>query len=130
MADEEFRERRRKERKETDIGLNCRIPAQPSKARILDLSHSGCRVELGPTQFAERGATILLDIPNGDRVNGQIMWLHRREAGVRFSRQLPSRTAVFLGIEEPVETQVVVTPAAEQQVGLLHHWFRRISKIF
>ncbi len=130
MDDQSFPERRRKERVAADIGLDCRIPAQPSKARILDLSHEGCRIELGATQHAERGATILLDIPNGDRVKGQVMWVRRREAGVRFSRQLASPTAVFLGIEEPVETQVVVTPAAEEQGGLLHHWFRRISKIF
>ena len=129
MDGEGSRERRRKDRVETDIDLNCRIPAQPSKARILDLSHQGCRVELGPRQHAESGATIVLDMPNGDRVSGQIIWIRRREAGVRFARQLSSRTAVFLGIEEPVETQVVVTPV-EEPSGLLHHWMRRIAKIF
>ena len=124
-------ERRTRDRVETDIGIMCRIPALPGSARILDLSHRGCKLELGKRVGAAIGATILLDMPDGEHVSGQIVWVEKNVVGVRFSRSLSGATAVLLGIENAPEVQVVLSPAAEPvKTGLLNHWFRRVSKIF
>lgn len=113
-----------------DVRLSARVPASPVPARILDLSHFGCRVALRDLHL-ELGATITLEMANGDRVAGQVVWSHASQAGVRFHRRLRSSTAIMLGIEQAVATSVEVVPEyPEQTGGLISHWYRRLSGAF
>ena len=123
-------ERRREDRMDCDIALTCRIPAAPGPARILDISHGGCRLDT-KARVCEPGSSIVLEIANGDRVQGAVTWQRQNFAGVRFSQRLKPQTAVFLGLEQP---EVVVPPTPNEELpvapGLLRHWFRRLTLRF
>lgn len=123
-------DRRTGERVELDVRLSARVPASPVAARILDLSHVGCRVALSNLHL-EPGATITLEIANGDRVSGEVVWSRASEAGVRFHRRLKSGTAVTLGIEQAPEPVAPIEPEPQQaEGGLISHWYRRLSGAF
>ena len=38
-------ERRFTDRMPTEVGVACRVPASPERARLVDVSRSGCRLE-------------------------------------------------------------------------------------
>ncbi len=123
-------ERRAGDRFEMDVTLTCRVPASPVPAKILDLSHEGCRIGFRNLHL-ELGGSITLELANGDRVAGEIVWSHGSVAGVRFHRRLRSSTAIFLGIEQPsaVEPEVVPSHSAPSD-GLISHWYRRLTSAF
>jgi len=125
-------ERRREERIETNVNLSARMPARPCHAIVHDLSHEGCRIELG-TANIELGGTALLDLPGASRYEGQVVWVKGNQAGIRFARRLRGRTAVALGLDEP-DPEPVAQAADEAQPqnlsGLLRHWMRRLTDRF
>lgn len=132
MGEELNNERRRRERIAADISLTCRVPAQPIKARLLDLSHNGCRVELARGR-TEPGASIVLEMPNGDTVQGQVMWSTAKEAGVRFAKSLRPQTAIMLGLDDGQTIVVAAQPepaSDSESKGVLHHWYRNLIKVF
>lgn len=120
--------RRGRDRTATDICLVCRIPAAPVRGRIVDLSHSGCRVELTDAD-TELGSTISLDLGQGERVMGEVVWAQGRQVGVRFHRALRSHIAVHWGIEAPKPVEPAPTPVPERDQGLLSHWMRRLGSL-
>ena len=123
--------RRQNERVETDIGLTCRVPAQPTPVKIVDLSRDGCRIEARQRRL-EQGGSIVFDMPNGDRTSGQVMWVKGYTAGIRFSRGLRPLTAKSLGLTIPgyVEEPAAKAEPLEPQDRGLHHWFRSVTKLF
>lgn len=122
-------ERRISDRFETDVVLTCRVPASPVPARIVDLSHSGCRVRLHDLHL-ELGGSITLELANGDRVAGEIVWSHGSNAGVRFHRRLRGSAAVFLGIEQPAPVEPEAVPDLPETTGIISHWYRRLTSAF
>lgn len=123
-------ERRAGDRFETDVTLTCRVPASPVPARILDLSHTGCKVGFRNLHL-EIGGSITLELANGDRIAGEIVWSHGSVAGVRFHRRLRSSAAIFLGIEEPAAPVAEVDlENAQPAKGVLSHWYRRLTSAF
>ena len=122
--------RRYRARVDTDIALVCRIPATPMKSRIIDLSHSGCRLDLG-LGHAETGATLSLETPEGDRFTGQVMWSRGAQVGVRFHRPLRRDLAIRWGVEKPdLTTQVEAAPVDYQASSGISHWLRRMASLF
>ena len=121
-------ERRREERTETNVHLSARMPARPTHAIIHDLSHEGCRIELGHANI-EVGGTALLDLPHAPRWPGQVVWVRGNQAGVQFARRLRGAPAVALGLDEPEpEAQEPEQPLQEQNFGgMLRHWIRRLT---
>lgn len=123
-------ERRAGDRIEMDVKLACRVPASPVPARILDLSHFGCRVGFHDLHL-ELGGTVTLEIANGDRVAGEVVWSQGSQAGIRFHRRLRSGTAIMLGIEQASEREPEIAPEYPQSSGgLISHWYRRLSGAF
>lgn len=123
-------ERRDHERVGCDRPAVCRAPATPSPARLVDVSHSGCRFRTFDAAAIPAGATVHLDLEPGRRVTGQVMWSGPSTAGLRFSRALPPGVSVLLGLESaPVEA---VEPAAAPEAAPVNrllpiaHWLRRL----
>jgi hypothetical protein len=130
MGEIEHKERRGIDRTGTDVPLVCRIPARPSAARILDVSTYGCRVALSNND-AEKGASIVFEMPNGDRMNGMVVWVQGGEAGVRFAHALRPATARVLGLEVEEPETVVTQPAPDYAESRgLRHWYRRLTAVF
>jgi len=119
-------ERRREERIETKVYLNCRVPALPVLALMHDLSHGGCRLEFRDANI-HPGGTILLELPGSPRTPGVVRWRRGRETGVRFERDLGRKTAIALGLDQPdpdQEPEPIQPP--EPVGGFLSHWIRRL----
>ena len=131
MSANEDQNRRGRDRVPTDIGLTCRVPARPTPTRILDVSHYGCRIDL-PGYIAEPGASIVFEMPTGERMNGEVRWSDDVNAGVRFAHALRPATARSLGLEDnrdAVRTPVPATePTREADGSLLRHWYRKRSE--
>ena len=122
-------ERRRQERTETNVHLSCRMPAMPCRAIVHDLSHSGCRIELGDANI-ELGGTALLDFPEASRFPGRVVWISGKQAGIRFERRLSGLAAVALGLDQPEEPAAAepLEPAEDCRLGgLLQHWMRQLT---
>jgi hypothetical protein len=83
-------EHRRTDRFSTHLQVRGRIPASPIAATILDVSTTGCRLEAA-SPLVKPGATILLDLPGGGAVAGQIVWRDDAECGVKFHEQISGR---------------------------------------
>ena len=130
MGEAVHQNRRRLDRTPTDIGLTCRVPARPSRARILDLSNYGCRIAIASND-AMKGSSIVLELPNGDRMDGLVVWVRGKEAGVRFAHRLRPNTAIALGLEVEVreEAKALLEPEVAQ-AQKLPHWFRKITNLF
>ena len=123
-------ERRGGERRETNIPLACRLPATPVKGVMRDVSIGGCRVHLPESVIVEEGATALVDLPGALRWPGRIVWTRHNVIGVRFQRLLSGPPAVQLGLEAPPpEPEPEIAPV-DTGVGLLRHWFRRLTGAF
>lgn len=106
----------------------CRVPATAHRAKIVDVSYHGCRVELAHADKPP-GATIHIELGPSSRITGQIMWSGVGDAGVRFARALRSSEAVQLGLEQPQVQEVTIEPPREERDPLpltLRHWFRRL----
>lgn len=122
-------DRREHGRIAADLSAVCRVPATPHRARVLDVSESGCRIHIIDSVAISSGATVHLDFGPGRRVSGQVMWSGARSAGVRFTRCLSPAMAAMLGLsEEPqVEVEVVAAPEPNTRQGpFLAHWLRRL----
>jgi hypothetical protein len=124
-------ERRRELRIETNVALDCRMPAMPRKGFMDDVSSQGCRLRI-PVGQLELGSTVLVDLPRAPRFPGTIVWLDSIHAGVRFDRRLGRQTSIALGLEDPEPEPDLELVAIEQSTrqGLLRHWMRRISAAF
>lgn len=79
----------------------CRIPATPEFSRIENISQTGCRVRF-LTGKPELGATIILTLLPGVEATGQVIWVQKKIAGVRFVRAIGKATlaAVSCGPEK------------------------------
>jgi len=123
-------ERRGDERNEASVVLTCRVPARPCRAIILDLSHTGCRLEL-PDASVELGGTTLLDLPGARRTSGRVVWTSGNVAGIEFDHPLGEEAAIALGLDEPESKPV--PPEPDEQLsepnlrGILPHWIRRLA---
>jgi hypothetical protein len=123
-------ERRRSERISSEVIAVCRAPATPHKARLIDVSATGCRLRTLDGTAIPHGATVLLDFTPGGRVSGQVMWVGAHSAGIRFNNRLSPTLEVTMGLAEaPVEVTleepVYVAPAPG---SVLAHWIRRLLR--
>ena len=121
-------ERRSSERIAADFLTTCRVPATAHRAKIVDVSYHGCRVELTDTE-KPLGATVHFEIGQRSRVSGQIVWSSAGEAGIQFHRALGSQEAIRLGLEQPQVQDVTIEPAPKEHESLplmLRHWVRRL----
>ena len=123
-------ERRGDERLECNVATLCRVPATPCRARLLDVSRTGCRFSTVDAMAVPEGSTVHFDFGPGRRVTGQVMWSGPQSAGVRFARPLSSELAVLLGLE--TAPLVEIEPAPTQQEPTLAlalpHWLRRLLR--
>lgn len=105
------------------------MPASPSVAQIHDVSEHGCRLEMRGSAI-EPGATALLEMAPATRVSGQVVWVRGNVAGVRFARPLGRAAAAAFGIPQPEPEPAEVEVVVPEKPGLLHHWFRRLTRCF
>jgi hypothetical protein len=123
-------ERRAAERTEVTLNMTCRMPAFPRRVTIHDVSESGCKLELRGAPL-EMGGTTLLEVPGvAPRIAGHIVWHQGNVAGVEFERPLSRAAAIAFGILEPDPEPEVVEIIEEKPRGLLHHWFRALTRRF
>ena len=126
-------ERRFTDRMPTEVGVACRVPASPERARLVDVSRSGCRLEFA-RRNVDRGATVNLDFRMGQPIGGEVVWIDGAQAGVRFHSALPKPVAVELGLERPDPKQEQDAAPAQRDAppteGLLRHWVRRLTDAF
>jgi hypothetical protein len=123
-------ERRSEARIETRVYLDCRVPALPRKAILLDVSTRGCRVGLPSFGQLKLGSTILFDLPDSPRFPGTVVWLAPGSAGIKFVHPLKRTTSIALGLVEPEPEPTPEFAQVDMQsatVGLLRHWIRRIT---
>lgn len=121
-------ERRSSERIAADFATTCRVPATPHRAKIVDVSHHGCRIEL-PDAPKPIGATVHFELGPRTRVSGQIVWATAGAAGVRFHRALATPAAIQLGLEQPPVQEVTIEPPSRETASIptvLRHWVRRL----
>ena len=121
-------ERRNSERITSELATVCRAPATPHRARLVDVSASGCRLRTLDGTAIPYGATVLLDFTPGGRVSGQVMWAGPHSAGIRFDQRLSAKLEVIMGlVEAPVEVTLDDPPAyVPAPASGLAHWLRRL----
>lgn len=94
-----------------------------------DLSHVGCRLEFRE-EGVEPGGTVMIEVPGAQRIAGQVVWAHGKQAGVQFHRWLDGSAAVTLGLDEPEPEPVPESDAAPAEgtnlSAMLRHWMRRL----
>lgn len=125
-------ERRVHDRIASDLPAVCRVPATPHRARLVDVSRSGCRLRITDGLAVPVGSTVHLDFGPGRRISGQVMWSGPQAAGLRFSSQLSTALSIALGLEAAPAIEVEPASVAEQlpqaPQSLLHHWLRRLLR--
>lgn len=125
-------ERRIDERIASDLPTVCRAPATPHRARLIDVSASGCRLRTLDGTAIPYGATVLLDFMPGGRVSGQVMWSSANSAGIRFEGALSPALEVILGLAEAPAVDVTVGEkvlyVAPAPGSVLAHWLRRLLR--
>ena len=123
-------ERRAAERMQVTLNMTCRMPAFPRRVTIHDVSESGCKLELRGAPL-ELGGTAMLEVPGcAGKIAGRIVWNQGNVAGVQFERPLSRAAAVAFGLAQPEPEPVVVEIVEEKPRGLLHHWFRQLTRRF
>jgi hypothetical protein len=111
------------------LSLTCRIPASPCRGTVHDISRHGCKLEVIGKPI-ELGGTAVIDLPGAANVEGQIVWIRGKTAGIRFQRSLAKAAAIAVGLEQ-AEPEALHEPVGElNRDGLLSHWFRRLSIFF
>jgi hypothetical protein len=123
-------ERRLHDRTETNVLMRCRVPAQPCRAVMRDVSHDGCGLHFADA-VVQQGGSVSLEVPGCRPIPGSITWVHGLSAGLRFDNPLCSAAAISLGLEDPQpEPELIPEPEPyPEQVGLLRHWLRRFIKL-
>lgn len=81
-------ERRGKQRLVAKATVQCRVPAVPTDAKLLDISSTGCRAEAGRPDMPSRGTTVLIDLPVVGTAAGEVVWRSGKDFGVHFSQPL------------------------------------------
>ena len=123
-------ERRAAERLQVTLNMTCRMPAFPRRVTIHDISESGCKLELRGAPL-ELGGTAMLEVPGcPSKIAGRIVWNQGNVAGVEFERPLSKSAAVAFGLAQPEPEPVTVEIVPEKPRGLLHHWFRQLTRRF
>jgi hypothetical protein len=124
-------ERRNQDRLACDVAAVCRVPATPCRARLLDVSRTGCRFRTLDGLAVPEGATVHFDLGPGRRVTGMVMWSGPRDAGVRFNRSLTSDMAILLGLEQAPVMQIETAeedPLPAGPLAPIAHWIRRLLR--
>ncbi|MGX7951523.1 PilZ domain-containing protein [Tsuneonella sp. HG249] len=124
-------ERRSDERLECDVSAVCRVPATPCRARLIDVSRTGCRFRTLDVMAVPQGSTVHLDFGPGRRVTGQVMWSGPRAAGLKFNRPLSPDLLVMLGLEEAPVVEIepeVVEETRSMSLAPIAHWLRRLLR--
>lgn len=124
-------ERREHDRIASDLPAVCRVPATPHRARLVDVSRSGCRMRITDGLAVPVGSTVHLDFGPGRRISGQVMWSGPQATGLRFSSQLSTALSIALGLEPA--PAIEIEPRVEEEApkvaqSLLHHWLRRLLR--
>jgi len=120
-------ERRNSERIASELATVCRAPATPHRARLVDVSATGCRLRTLDGTAIPYGATVLLDFTPGGRVSGQVMWVGAHSAGIRFDNRLSAKLEVIMGLAEaPIEVIVDKPAYVPPAPSGLAHWLRRL----
>lgn len=80
-------ERRSTPRTTTSRGVIGRVAATPVRAKIIELSTSGCRAECG-NALIQQGRTILLDLSESCEVAGTVVWKYGDRVGIEFAEPI------------------------------------------
>jgi hypothetical protein len=124
-------ERRDNERIASELATVCRAPATPHRARLVDVSTTGCRLRTLDGTAIPNGATVLLDFTPGGRISGQVMWSGPHTAGIRFDNALSQKLAVVLGLAQAPAVEVTLSEplyVAPAPGSVLAHWLRRLLR--
>jgi hypothetical protein len=116
-------ERRASDRVRVDFATRCRVPATPYPATVLDVSRTGCRVEVSAAHMAP-GTTVHIDFDSAGSVSGVVAWSGAHTAGIKFHRYLDTAVAVKMGIEQPRAPEVPAIELAPADPTGLQHWIR------
>lgn len=95
-------ERRRNNRSATNREVVAHDPASPIKARILDLSVSGCKALSDSRQIAP-GVAVLIDLSENTTIGGQVVWRESDLFGVRFDQNISVETVTLFTQDESVD---------------------------
>lgn len=88
-------------RSSVDLSVDCRAPAVPIAAKVVNISVSGCLALTKAGKLAAKGATIFLEFDDLTILSGQVVRRTDFEIGVRFhkavSRELLDRLCLLSG---------------------------------
>lgn len=85
-----------------DLEADCRAFGHSWTSRLCNISTHGCMIVCPPDDLAT-GALLRLRLRGAEVIDGEIVWQHRRHAGVRFHAPLDAAVMEHLGfrLEEP-----------------------------
>ena len=92
-------ERRAHNRVVTQIDVEVLVAGRLRRAKISNLSVSGCRIETS-SGFMEAGDAIVLRLPGTIRMTGTVAWREGREGGVEFRTGMHPAIVAHLGFPE------------------------------
>ncbi len=94
-------QRRVTHRRASRVELDARAHGRAFRARLFDLSATGCCFDCSGWSRAElsNGDRVAFKLADGIKVSGRIAWRHRGIAGVRFVSALPETIAMHLDSE-------------------------------
>ena len=81
-------DRRTARRTQVNLTAACRVPATPVRAKLSNISRTGCQARLSGGGQVEPGSTILLQLNEQDWAAGQVVWMSRVSLGVKFHTPL------------------------------------------
>jgi hypothetical protein len=94
-------DRRRRPRFHVDLVVTIWIGSRPIRAPLCDVSISGCRVAIDLR--ARRGDPVTVQILNGRRVEGEIVWSTAECTGIKFHTEFSPGAAVLPNVFEKPE---------------------------
>ena len=84
-------------RQATDVVIDCIVLKRREKAILCDVSPTGCRIELFDGT-AQLGAMMVFQIDEALQFAGEVVWVKKGQAGVRFTRPLSAPIMDALGL--------------------------------
>ena len=81
------RERRSTERLEVQAAITCKVRARSLNGVAYDFSTDGCMIEVASVP-PKAGDPIVLCFPGQVSIEGKVVWVRHRNAGIQFAEQL------------------------------------------
>lgn len=103
-------ERRDSYRMKTTRRISARVPATPIDVTVLDLSSTGCMIQIDHSAPIAARTTILLALAQHEDIAGEVVWRKRDRAGVQFHERIAvEQLLAMLKSDSPAGDQAQLT---------------------